>query len=437
MSNPEEINNRIADSDGADVPIEAPLAAETDPLVAPRINTAAVAVRSAFWTVVAGMLLFACFLSFFPYTAMRFYHALDLREMALYSAERYLSRHADEMDAARGKFPAANGKYADALYFAVNTAADLMNESVGAGKYRSEEAQYYARKAEKYAAAYLDANIIGSLYERTERTDTYNLLHSSASLHPYVYSFADTLETVRFKAWYILGEYNKMQERVSTATTLWGQTDWTPVEADFLLLKQLSVYIDAELDELGLSDVIAQKTAGYLMNDKDIPDDITLYGLRKPFDLFIYDAADVDPYGRPYGDGAYTVLYEQITKNYDQWVSLIRENATRYALHGEAQDAKMHLKFTYYLKTLSEFTRSMRNMTLLWDTQKTYFDEEYRSDLQTGRNTWYNKMSVHNVRVTKRNGAGEITGTDTGTYQIYEWYAWGMLDDYCKFYAAA
>ena len=46
-------------------------------------------------------------------------------------------------------------------------------------------------------------------------------------------------------------------------------------------------------------------------------------------------------------------------------------------------------------------------------------------------------MSVHNVRVTKRNGAGEITGTDTGTYQIYEWYAWGMLDDYCKFYAAA
>ncbi|MDE6398857.1 MAG: hypothetical protein K2L51_06010, partial [Clostridiales bacterium] len=391
----------------------------------PAPSMVTVGVRSAFWTVVAGILLFACFLSFFPYSAMRFYTKLDLKDMALSSAEKYLRWHSDEFDAVREKYPAPFGKYADALYCAANNSLYFMNESVGRGKYASENAKYYARKVDTYASQYLTANTVISLYPRSQQIDRYSLLHTPLAMHPYVYSYVNRLSTARFKSWYILGEDARMRELVNLRATQWDQADWTVDPEDFSLLAQLSAYIDAELDNLGITDLAADKKNSALTWDDAPVLANVFYGKNKPFDLFVYDAADKETDGQR-GDGEFTRLYDLVSEftfangekrnNFAEWVDFIRQNMRKHTYGQPEANRTEHLRYTYYLKTLVDFQRSMQNMTAVLYANRAYFDTAYQTQLQRAANFWESAAFVTNVYFT-RDGIGSVGGC-----YIYEWY---------------
>lgn len=259
------------------------------------LSIAAVGVRAAFWTVVAIALCFACFLSFFSYTAMRFYTKLDLKEMALVSAEKYLARHSAEYDIESNVAPQADTKYVDALCCAVNYSIDFMEEALRKEGKESQNARYYAKRVDKYATIYINClGVPDSTFLRTQRIDAYNLAHTvNPALHPYVYSYADYLQSSRFKAWYVLGNDAAIRARINTATTSWMYVDtlgndaeitWMPnsdaqTEDLLLLLAELSAYIDAELNEIGLSQEIG--TAADRMLDPQTLSGRTLMRDRK------------------------------------------------------------------------------------------------------------------------------------------------------------
>ncbi|MCI8458125.1 MAG: hypothetical protein HFE46_00440 [Clostridia bacterium] len=407
----------------------------------PALSLAAVGVRAAFWTVAAVILLCACILMCSPYTAMRFYSKLDLKDMALYSAEKYLRWHEDKFDPDNNVYPAPDGKYADALYCAANNSIYFMNKFAGKGKYSSRKVQYYARRVDRYAGRYLVCNIPISLYDRTQKIDTYGLQHTSPALHPYVYSFADRLSTEQFKAWYILGENERMTNRWDTATAQWSQEGWEVHESDFLLLAQLTAYINAELDDLGLRELIESKKEGFLM-DGDVPGWLSLYGTDKPFDLFVYDKTDVDVNGNyPVDEGQFTRLYSVVSETVlddgagtrnnfqDKFAAFLRGNVRQYAKNGPTPDRAEHLKYTYYLKTLTDFWRAMRNMTVVLASQKGYFP--HAAQLQAAGEFWFQNSGIPNVYFYMD---GYDKGGVTRDNAIYEWYRYGAMVDYLAFY---
>lgn len=408
---------------------------------APSVSTVAVGFRAAFWTVVAGILLCACILTFSPYTAMRFYTKLNLKDMALSSAEKYLRWHDDVYDADADKYPTADGKYADALYCAVNNSVYFMNKNVGAGKYRSEKAVYYAKKAYRYADEYLACNGVASLYPRTQRVDAYSLLHTASALHPYVYSYADRLAAARGKAMYILGNTEQLRTQIEGATTQWDQEGWTPSGEDFSLLAVLSAYIDAELDDLGLDEIISQKAYGVL-SWKNVPQTLSLYRSDKPFDLFVYDGEDAKA-GKG-GDGEFTRLYDLVSvaklpdggtrDNFGLFVNAVRQNMQKYTAGRPDANRGEHLRYTYYLKTLTDFWRSMHNMSAVLFAQSNYFDPAYADALQQagGEKGYWENVSVVTDVCFVRDGERQV-----GSCYLYEWYNWGMLYDYVHFAAAA
>lgn len=387
------------------------------------INIPAVALRSAFWTFVAGILLCACFLSFFPYSAMRFYSRFDLKDMALMSAEKYLSRNSDKYAEATRKTPAPFGKYADALYCAANNSIHFMNGKVQNKGYESRDARYYAEKVVKHSDEYIRFTI--ALSERTSRVQSYNLIHSAPALHPYVYSYTDYLATMRFKAYYILGDYAKMGTIINETTTPWinAGSDWqfaNEYEFDefMLLISELNAYLDGEFTKIGLDKLISEAKDGVLY-PQGIGDEINLYGAQKPFDLFIEDS------------GRFALLYTDTVKHIDKFVDYIRDNSIRYAPDSSAPDLMKHLQYTYYLKNLSVFVRNMINMTATLSANNKFFDEVYREELKKSYDTWQSSYFVSDVRYT-RDGI-----TTTSSCYLGEWYNWGMLNDYLLFYRAA
>ena len=408
----------------------------------PAVDLVAFGCRVTFLTAIVCVLLFACILCFSPYTAMRMYTKLGNRDMALQSAEKYLRWNDDELRPDKQKYPHPFGKYTNALYSAANNSVYFMHKNLGAGKYRSRTAKYYARKVARYAGNYVDNNDMASLLPRSDRIDAYSLAHTAPALHPYVYRYADTLSAERFTAWYILEEYAVMNTHNSELTTQWDQEGWTPAESDFLLLTELSAYINAELDNLGLSDLIANKTSGVLLRN-DIPADFSLYGKNKPFDLFVYDANDVDVNGDPLlNSDIFSPLYRAVSEvtvaatggqkrnNFALFVDFIRQNAVKYARDGAEPNRAEHLRYTYLLHTLVDFWRAMNNMTAVLAAKENYFPEQYRSALQAAYNFYQTNSYVSNVRMYRD---GAVT---SGGY-IYNWYDWGMLPDYLAFYSAA
>ena len=419
----EEIQNSIEHNDVQYSPegkggFTAPQEAQTEPA---GINLIAVGIRSAFLTVVAAVLLFGCFVSFFPYTAMRMYSSLDLKYMALVSAEKYLSRNADEYDEA----------YVDAFYLAANNSIYFFEDEIAKNGYGSRGVEFYARKADKYAGGFVekrrqteqdrDARTI-ALLKRTTSVDEYSLRNTFPAMHPYVYSYLDKLEVARFKAWYALGDYESMNDRRSEAVTYWGQENWeitlpkveNPelVASDFLFLSQLSAYINAELENLGLKDIISGAKDG-MLTPKLVPESLNLYGVD-PFKLFF--------------EKSFTPLYTLIKNNYEKFVDYIKANATKYSSTGTETNVSEHLKHTYYLKCLSDFTYSMHNMfaVISADKQVGYFDPAIRKDLKNEYNDWENRLQVDGVRIWAE---GQY---QTRRVSIKQWFNLGMLQDYMK-----
>ena len=397
------------------------------------VSMAAVGVRAAFWTVVALALLFACVLSFSPYTAMQFYVKIDCKDMALMSAEKYLSRHDDAYGEHR--LPPPNGKYADALYLATGYSIDFMNATLAKKGRDSRDTLFYARKAETYINEYLSYNSTGSLLDRTREIDAYSLSHTVAAMHPYVYSYSDYLQTTRFKTWYLLDKAETLLERVDTATTPWIVTDenWVLQDGDtviiddlFLLLMQLTAYIDTELDALGLSEDIAS-AKGHVLRVEQVRDRSLLSGVNKPFDLFVYDSSD----SPSFGNGETTNLYKNLTVHFGALVDYLRRNCVRYTYDALEADKAQHLRLTYRLKILNDFTKSMRNMTAVLSGQTQYFDDAYTAELRKTHTDWESLGWVKGdgkMRIT-RDGKREIIGTDAGVF-VEDWYTFGMLYDY-------
>lgn len=411
------------------------LSNEPDPVREERpvqVNIIALGLRTAFMTVAVVVLLFGCFVSFFPYTAMRMYSALDLKYMALVNAERYMSRNADEVDIDNNVFPAPFGKYADALYCAVNNSVYFMDDAASSDGYNSESAGYYAKKADEYITRYLMCNnAIDSLFERTVKIDEYSLKNSLPALRPYVYSFTDKLEIARFKSWLITGEESRLVRRAQEATTLWNQEGWsvTAERADdyFLFLAQLSAYIDSEIEALGYKALAESRPDGMLTSDI-IPDDGKLYGVGKPFDLFVYDGNDYDNAGNRVGDGKFKELYNTVTAHYTDFVDYIKANATKHNIFGD-RDHNEHLKITYYLKSLSDFAYSMNNMTAVLQAHNLYFDSEFRDDIRNASYKWEANLQVYNVRI--HSGDTFVSSGD-----MKDWYRDGLLYDYLDFFRA-
>lgn len=404
------------------------------------VNIVAVGVRSAFWTIVALVLAFGCFLSFFPYTAMRMYSALDMKYMALNSAEKYMSRNEDEIDIKAGKLN-GYGKYADALYLAVNNSVYLMDDAVEKYGYGSMEAADYAKKADKHITAYLACQKDLSMSKRTAEVDSYSLRNTSPAMHPYVYSYTDRLNVSQSRAQFVLGKSGNITTRANATTTYWGQetwelkeTDYEPgtaqamVANDFLFLSQLSAYINAELDKLGL----AKLTESNMLTYDKIPKELSLYG-STVFNLFIYSEADksagvVNDKGDIVKPGEYTPLHNLIKKYYSDFVNYVKANSTRFS-YDELRNINEHLKNTYYLKILSDFTYSVHNMHSVLRAKSEYFDTTVRDKFVEDYEDWHN-----NLQTEARIWDSEVKGYRTRNVSLTQWYNIGMLYDYLRFY---
>lgn len=385
------------------------------------------AVRAALCTLVALVFAFVCFLSFFPYTAMRFYVALDLKEMALVSAEKYLSRNSGKYD--EGKLPAADGKYADALYFAVNASVDFMNENASADGYDSPKAVYYAKRVNKYVGEYSRYNVVTSLLGRTQKVDEYSVAHTLPSVHPYVCDYADSIEVSRFKAWYILGKAVEMRERVGKGMPWTSDVDHktlnnAQIDDIYLLLGQLSAYIDCELDRLGLTATIKQSENGFIFYD-DVKDASLFAPKDKPFDLFIDD------------DGRFTAWYNYLEIYFDDILEVVKTNALRYVPGSVDEDRTEHLRYTRYLKILDDFGKSMLNMTAVFYSQVNYFDKEYEQAIRDSVDTWQVKVNfvpADGLRVYNPDTGSYGTLSEGSIISLSDWYARGMLYDYTGFW---
>lgn len=394
------------------------------------------ALRSAFMSLAVVVLLFACILNFSPYTAMRFYSKLDMKDLALASAEKYLARNADEYDRLTGD----NNKYADALYLAVNNSVYLMNENIAAKGYRSSATLYYARKADKYVNMYLDSNAMSM---RTARVDEYNLAHTQPAIHPLVYSYGDTLVKVRFKLWHMLGNDSEISTRVSTATTGWNEAsgEWDSDTASDMLdraipfFAQLTAYIETEFAysepnfrySIKEIDEVTKETTTRTVDMKEAFEhdpllnpnyiSVDLYG-DKPFSLFVNN------------DGSFTGLYNDVLYRFDSFVNVLKSKSLENLPNNPEADRAAHLRYTYGLKVMRDFTLSMANMTATLSAGNGFYDEGYRAALKSSANVYENKYQVRGVRVT-RDGI-----TQTGTYNMENWYNWGYLYDYLGFWRA-
>ena len=420
-------------------------------------NIVALALRSAFLTFVAAVLAFSCFLVFFPYPAMKIYSGLGNRELALNSAEKYLERHANQYDAEKNVLPTPFGKYADALYFAVNTSNSFMNEASRGGKLDSREAKHYAQKVYKYSQMYLSANTIESLYERTLKVDAYSLKNTPRSLHPYVYSYRDDLERASFKAAYILGNDEAVRDAFIPANT-WNNADsqpWTvnndgelvwgsgynekfsdeDVRQMFLLLSNITTYVRLETDRLYYSGkiVLSEKDAEKYERGSEVRFTDRSVTAR----LFGADAYKllVD------ADGKNTPLYENICGKielpsepdkyiYGRLNSLLeylKDNTQRYAFSElTSGDQSKHLKYTYYLKTLKDFAISMINMTAVLSSGRATFKEENQKTLQENHSIFDDFYFVH--AYSYRDGLYGEHGDD-----MNDWYSRGPLINYIYF----
>lgn len=387
----------------------------------------ALAIRAVCGTLVAIVLAFGCFLSFSPYYAMRIFDKLELKDMALSSAERYLSRNAKKYS--QSNQPEAFGKYADALYYAVNASIDFMNDSVPKYGYDSAKAKYYAERVDKYVGEYSGYNVVTSLQPRTQRVDEYAVAHTQPSVHPYVCDYADSIRISRFKAWYILGKDKEMSERVQQGLP-WvpgadsPQLSTAQIDDLYLILGQLSVYIDCELDNLELTAVIRRSPNGFI-TPEDIKDDTLLAPKDKPFDRFIED------------DGQFTAWYNLLVEHFDEIVDAVRNNALRYTVGFGEENPTEHLKYTRYMKILDDFGKSMINMTALLNSQWKYFADKHQESVRGSFGTWYNKALVvpaGGVRIYDRDAGGYKTFSEGSIVSLSDWYNNGLLYDYLGFW---
>ncbi|MDE7395885.1 MAG: hypothetical protein K2M95_07190 [Clostridiales bacterium] len=415
------------------------------------------AIRTACITFAVLILLFACILNFAPYTAMKFYTKIGNRSMAFYSAEKYIARHENET---KNQNPAPFGKFADALYNCNGASIYFFNESLEKNGYAHKDTKYYARKLDKYATMYIGSNlIIDSLAERTTRVDRYNLLHTAPALHPYVYSYADSLQIMRFKADYALRDETVPTWRMGNVvypqdTTYaryaednffgkiagWNESSgsWSSEQIEnevenenvFLMFAQLSEYLKAELSAIGYYSIKkACDEPGVPDNQKyayptasDVSraverDGFSLYN-KHPFAYFMERS------------GALRALYVDITYRLPVFVQYIRDNATKY-VDAAVPNALEHLKMTYYLKSLSDFVQNMWNMTAVLSSCTRWFNEENRIALQRTEQTYSELFRVSGVRVTV-DGNSQLRSCD-----LKEWYEWGLLQDYLDFYKPA
>lgn len=407
-----------------------------------RASIMPLAVRTAFLTLAVLILLFACILNFSPYTAMKFYTKIDNRDMAFYFAEKYVARHQDDKENAR---PDPFGKYADALYNCNSNAVYFFNKEWNNKGYAHKDTKYYARKLDKYATMYLSH---GSLADRTSLVDTYNLAHTAATLHPYVYSYADSLQIMRFKADYALGDealpswrkgsvddpsVNTYTEYLysyySGVTTGWNEASgvWTDAQvaeradAAFLLFAQLSEYLKAELDKIGYYDIkkVNDKYAYPTADDvaRAIENDgYTLYN-KQPFSYFVTK------------DGVFTDLYKAVILRLPVFKEYIRQNAIEH-VDAVTPDLATHLKFTYYLKSLRDFTQNLWNMSHVLSTCTRWLtnNDATREALQKTEDTHHELFRVGNVRHYNR----DLHDYDWSTCYLNEWYEWGMMYDYLQ-----
>ena len=157
-----------------------------------------------------------------------------------------------------------------------------------------------------------------------------------------------------------------------------------------------------------------------------------LSGKDKPFDLFLED--DVRNVGNG-KESIFTVWYDFINDNYSKFVELVKSltmNGNKYipssaeATADVTHAATQQLKYTYYVKTLSDFSRSMHNMTAVFSGNRRYFDEKVQTDLQQSFEDWQNNMFVRDVR----------NSANLSSCRIFEWYEWGMLNDYLSYFRA-
>lgn len=403
-----------------------------------KVDLVAVGIRTAFITIIAIVLLFGCFLSFFPYTAMKFYDKIGNKEMALGYAEKYMNiNRSDEQ-------PSAFGKYADALYYATNTSAYFMNRYNDTEGTAGENATYFAKKAYKYADEYLGYN---SLNERTEKIDSYNLSHAMPVARPQVYSYSDYLNTMRFKAEYILyrnalnggdtataEEYRvKMLGPIQGVITGWGEgeTDGfnlneSQYDAAFLMFSQLTVYINGELHELGLKSKMQEAEHGVIILKSDTDNGI-IGKVRNSFELLLQpDAPD-----SPQSDSPFTRDYKSITDRYNEFIKRLRDNCTKYIVNSAEQNAPtMHLKNTADLKSLSDFAVAMQNMTSVLSANANHYDDKYEQSLKQSNEDWLNNLFVQDVRM--RDHRNQIDNHANG--YIYDWYEYGYLADYLDYF---
>ena len=409
-------------------------------------NIVALAVRSAFLTFVAAVLAFSCFLVFSPYSAMKIYSNLGNFELALSSAEKYMERHPGEYDADKKILPAPFGKYADALYFATNTSISFMNDAVKGGKYNSREAKYYAEKVYKYTQAYLTANgSIDSLYRRTLKVDEYSLQHTKQrSLHPYVYSYRDDLERAKFKSAYIILGNKEVMRDATVITNTWNNAQGHPwmvrdgklawgseagqefsddeVRQMFLLLSNLANYTRTETDKLYysgrivLSDKALAKNyerGGDVRLSRDKFNTVRLYG-SGAYDLFIDSS------------GKFTELYDNVYGRMESLLEYIKANADKY-VWGSGASSSEHLKYTYYLKALKDFTLSMVNMTVVLSAGRGAYNAENDIAIQQSEMNYANLYFVNDIWFY-RDGSYWNTGAD-----MSEWYLRGPLINYVYF----
>lgn len=381
---------------------------------APTFHVYSVAVKTLFWVVVAGVLLFVNILYFFPYNTMRIFSNIGQDNRALIFAERYIDAKQDDYNSIS---PEPDSKFADARLLAVNNSIILMNKRVTQKGYGDAKASYYAEKATKHIDEYLKFNTAGSLGDRSKLIDEYSLKKFRAMpyMHPRlsVYNFANYIQVQRYRSQLLLGNKDELYlQHVNETTATWDDENFavpTGTERNdvYVLFAQINEYIHTELDQLGLYALTPDQYGLY--DRSEVTKKIKYPSGKRSFGFFIENS------------GNFTALYTRISKHFEAFKSDLQQTTDKTS-------ASKMLPNLYFVNILNELAQNFYNMALVVEANIRYYNVNYESKLNALRNDWLTHYRISGEKIWMSN-------TELNANYLSDWYALGLLHTYTQLVA--
>ncbi len=422
-------------------------------------NVATTVIKTLTWFITSVALLFGFFVSCFSYPAMKMYDKMGLYEMAFNRAQAYVTRHKSEYE---DKIPLYDSRYVDALSYAMGKSITFLANETKNG-YHTNKAKKYAKSVDEYVTEYIKFH--GYEFSTLGRTNliqehAINELKNYPELHPQssVSNYKHYILLNRFSAWYTLGDYAKINEFINSQLTrlndietntnnpfpttdrvLAGEkADIGFLENHFLLYDALNFYVTAELNKYGYYKLVPKhglyESGGAQFESYETAIRGTTDANGNRVGGVVLDIRKMPAKLLIDRDGL-TDLYHKVYKAYEYASNYLRDY-TRYVLGVTMlrNDVEMFLRYTNYLKILSEFALTMHDLALLVNANEDCFYETAKSEVS----------ALYPNSVWQTIGHGFVNGvwyvneignaTISADMSLKKWYENGMREMYKTYY---